>query len=96
MTAAMGHARAQAIGLEVFGWLAADSDRLGRFLAETGAAPADLRDAATEPAFLGFVLDHLLGDETRLLACCAALDLAREAPAAARAALPGGDLPHWT
>ena len=96
MTQAMGRAGAEALGLEVLGWLAEDDARMAPFLAETGADAGDLRAAAGDAAFLGFVLDHLLADESRLLDCCAALGLAPEAPARARAALPGGDLPHWT
>lgn len=93
---ATGRAGAEALALEVLGWLAAEPERLAPFLDETGADPGDLRAAAGDPGFLGFVLDHLMGDESRLIACCTALGIAPEAPARARAALPGGDLPHWT
>jgi hypothetical protein len=93
---AMTEGAAEALGVSVLGWLAEDRDRLGRFLAMTGAAPEDLRAQARDPAFLGFVLDHLLGHEPDLIACCEALGIPPERPAEARAALPGGDLPHWT
>ena|SRR5579864_6141620 len=49
-------------------FLAADAERLGRFLALTGIAPASLRAAAREPGFLLGVLDHLAADEDLLVA----------------------------
>ncbi|MEM1313336.1 MAG: DUF3572 domain-containing protein [Pseudomonadota bacterium] len=87
---------AQALALEALGWLAADADRLGPFMAEAGCGPAELRIRAQEAEFLGFVVDHLLGDEARLMAFCDEVRRPYDAPMRARAALPGGDLPHWT
>jgi len=87
---------AEMMAVQVLGWLAGDDDRLGRFLAQSGAAAEDLRSQAQDPAFLGFVLDFVLADEEALLACCDALGLPPDRPIRARAALPGGDLPHWT
>jgi len=49
-------------------FLAGDAERLGRFLALTGIAPASLRAAAREPGFLLGVLDHVAADEDLLLA----------------------------
>lgn len=87
---------AELVGLQLLGWMAGQDDVVARFLAATGADAADLRARAREPDFLGFVLDYLLADEAALLAACADLDLPPDAPARARASLPGGDLPHWT
>lgn len=78
------------------GWLAADPRRIGAFLDATGLAPGDLRALAGTAGFQAAVLDHLLGDERMLLAFCADTGVPPEAPGRARAALPGGDLPHWT
>jgi hypothetical protein len=77
-------------------WLSARPDVLGRFLAETGAGPDDLRVGLRDPALLGALLDFLLADEALLRAFAADAELDPAAPARARAALPGGDLPHWT
>ncbi|MEM6440706.1 MAG: DUF3572 domain-containing protein [Pseudomonadota bacterium] len=96
MTLPMNKDAAQALALEALGWLAADPDRLGPFMAEAGCGPAELRDRAQAPEFLGFVVDHLLSDEARLMAFCDEAGRSYEAPMRARAALPGGDLPHWT
>lgn len=87
--ARMTREAAETVALQALGWLAAEPDRLARFLALTGTGPEDLRARAGEPAFLAAVLDHLLADERLLLAFAAEAGLAPEAPAAARARLPG-------
>jgi hypothetical protein len=78
------------------GWIAAEPRRLAAFLAATGLAPGAIGGRIGEPAFQAAVLDHLMADERALLAFCAAEGLPPEAPRSARAALPGGELPHWT
>jgi len=87
---------AERVAALLLGWLAEEPGRLGGFLSAAGAAPGDLRAAAADPAFLGFVLDHVLADESLLMEACEGAGLAPETPARARAALPGGDAPHWT
>jgi hypothetical protein len=87
---------AERVALAALAWLADDPARIGAFLAATGASAEELRGAAGRPEFLGFVLDHLLADEGALLAFAAASGMAPDRPARARAALPGGDAPHWT
>ena len=59
---------AEALAIEALGFIAAEPERLGRFLAVTGIGPETIRDAAREPQFLGGVLDHIAGDERLLLA----------------------------
>lgn len=92
----MAPAEAEALAVRALAWLAADAELIGRFLALSGAGPADLRARAAEPEFLGFVLDYLVADETMLLAFAAAEGIRPELAMRARAALPGGDLPDWT
>jgi hypothetical protein len=70
-------------------FIAADSDRLSRFLNLTGLGPHNLRTAAADPAFLSSVLDYLVGDEALLLAFAADAGLKPEAVARAHAALRG-------
>jgi Protein of unknown function (DUF3572) len=70
-------------------FIAADSDRLSRFLNLTGLGPHNLRTAAADPAFLDSVLDYLVGDEQLLLAFAADAGLKPEAVARAHAALRG-------
>jgi len=92
-----GSAEAAAvIALDVLGWMAADPEMIGRFMGETGLDIADLRRAAKAPELQVAVLDFLLGDDRRVLACAEALSLPPEAFQQALAALPGGQSPHWT
>lgn len=88
--------RAETIALQALGWVAAQPDIAGTFLDSSGLAANELRDRAGDPEFLGFVLEYLLHDEAALIAFCTDTDLPADQPARARAALPGGALPHWT
>jgi hypothetical protein len=79
----------EVIALKALGFLAQDGERFQRFLNLTGIELHAIRDAATDPAFLGGVLDHLLGDQTLLLVFAESENLAPEQVAKARRALPG-------
>jgi len=92
----MARPQAEALAVQALVWMAGDADLVGRFLAATGAGPADLRARAADPEFLGFVLDFLLSDEAALVAFAAVERIRPEQPMRARAALPGGELPNWT
>lgn len=92
----MTQGEAETIAIGALGFLAAESDRVGAFLSAAGAAPDDLRARAADPAFLGFVLDHLLGDEAAVLAFAAETGMPPENVMRARRVLPGGDAPEWT
>lgn len=87
---------AQTLALQALAFLAARDDPFTAFLSLSGTDPATLRARAAEPEVLAAVLDFLLADEALLVAFCQAEALPFEAPARARASLPGGDLPHWT
>lgn len=88
--------RAEAVAVAALSWLARREDDLGRFLAASGLDPADLRGAARAPEFLGAVLDFILAEERLARAFVEEEGLGPEDALAARAALPGGDAPHWT
>ncbi len=87
---------AQTIALQALAHIAADEDRLAGFMAQTGLATEELKQRATEPAFLGGVLDFLMSDENALIAFCAQKDMAPDLPGLARRSLPGGEDVHWT
>lgn len=87
---------AHALALQALAYLAQDADRLGAFMASGGLDPASLRTRASDPLLLAAVLDFLLADEPLLVAFCADQGLSPDLPMRARAALPGGNLPHWT
>ena len=58
---------AETIAIEVLSFLAADPERLDRFLALSGIDGQNLRAAAAEAGFLAAVLDYLASDESLLL-----------------------------
>ena len=53
---------AEALSVQALSFIAADAERLGRFLAVTGIGPAEIRAAAREPRFLAGVLEFLVSD----------------------------------
>jgi len=59
--------RAEGLAIEALGFLAGDPERLSRFLDVSGLTPQTLREAATQPSFLGAVLDYLAADESLLV-----------------------------
>ncbi len=80
---------AQAIAVEALAFLAAEPERIGRFLALTGIGPDAIRSAAGEPDFLAGVLDHVSGDERLLLEFAAHAEIKPAAVERARASLGG-------
>lgn len=88
--------RAEEIGLKALTWLAANEDLLPVFFGASGASLADLKAQAGTTAFLASVLDFLLMDDAWVVGFCDACGLAYDQPMRARAALPGGELVHWT
>jgi hypothetical protein len=81
---------AEIVAIQALTFLSEEPERLGRFLDITGIEAAQIRAAAREPGFLAGVLEHMLGDESLLIAfaCSAGIDPA--AVAQARAALGRG------
>jgi hypothetical protein len=87
---------AAAIGQEALIWLAGQPEALERFLNLSGLEPALIRSRASDPEFLGFILEFLLGSDETLLAFAADTGLRPEDPARARLHLAGGEPPNWT
>lgn len=87
---------AETLALRALGWIASDDDLLGRFLGASGASPGDLVAGASDPRFLGAVLDFVLTDDSLVIGFCDDAGYPYAAPLAARAALPGGEVTHWT
>lgn len=92
----MNRDSAETIALQALGWVAADPEVASDFLGAAGMEAGDLRAAAGSPDFLGAVMDYLLGDDARVIAFATQAGIAPEQVLQVRAALPGGDLPHWT
>lgn len=86
-----GHA--ETVALQALGWIAADEDRLGRFMGLAGLTADELRARAGEAEFLGGVLDFVLGDEATTLAFATEAGLKPDALMRLRRKLPGA--PVW-
>ena len=84
-----GRADADDIAVAALGFLAADPERLDRFLGVTGLGPENLRAAAGEPGFLASVLGYLVADEPLLVAFAAEAGIPPERVARAEASLAG-------
>ena len=78
---------AETVALRAFDRLAADDERMGRFLAPTGLQPGTIRDASASPGFLPAILDHVCGDERLLVAIAGEIGAEPDEIAAARARL---------
>lgn len=83
---------AEIIGLNALGFLAADGERLQRFMDLSGLDVAAIRAGATRPAFLGGILDHLLSDESLLLIFAEEQQMRPERIAQLRRKLPGASI----
>ena len=79
---------AQTVALKAIAFIAADEELLPRFVALTGCGADEIKSRIADPAFLGGVLDFILGDEPTLLAFAEAEQFAPETPMAARHKLP--------
>lgn len=84
-------AAAEAVAVEALGFLAADSERLSRFVELCGLDPSNLRAAAAQPGFLAGVLDHIASDESLLVTFAANAGKNPEEVARACALLSGRD-----
>jgi Protein of unknown function (DUF3572) len=80
---------AEALAIQALSFIAEDPERLDAFLAASGIGPEAIRDAARAPGFLGGVLDHMLSDESLLLAFADSAGLDPASIARARRALSG-------
>ncbi len=81
--------QAETVAIQALSFLAADSVRLGRFLAATGIGPAEIREAAREPRFLAGVLEHLSDDESAMMAFALETGIPPEQIVQARTMLSG-------
>ncbi|WP_142850043.1 DUF3572 domain-containing protein [Telmatospirillum sp. J64-1] len=81
--------QAEAIALHALAYILSDEDLLTRFLALTGCDGDSLRRNASDPAFLGAVLDFVLEDDRHVVAVAQAAEINPEMVIVARSALPG-------
>ena len=85
----MDQNHAETLALNCLQYLAEGPDRLGRFLASSGAGPDDLKAGVGNPVFLGGVLDYVLADETLIFMIAESTGQNADSFLRARRALPG-------
>ena len=85
----------RSVAIEALTFLAADPERLERFLALTGLGPHNLRKSADDPGFYSSILDYVVADEPLLAAFAKSAGRAPEEVARAHQSLvrapPEGD-----
>jgi hypothetical protein len=59
---------AETLAIQALAYIAEQPETLGRFLDASGIAADEIRAASRQPDFLAGVLEHMLGDESLLLA----------------------------
>jgi hypothetical protein len=64
---------AEGVAVAVFSAIAAEPERLPRFVAITGLQPELARDAASDPTFLAGVHDYVMTDDVLLVDCATAI-----------------------
>jgi hypothetical protein len=77
------------LAIQALAFIAEEPERLNAFLTVTGIEAAAIRDAARTPGFLGGVLEHMLADESLVLAFADSAGIDPAAIARARNALGG-------
>lgn len=87
---------AESFALQALAWLVGNDDLLPVFLGSTGASESDLKQRATDPVFLGAVLDFVMMDDAWVVSFCNEIGASYDRPMMARAALPGGEQVSWT
>jgi hypothetical protein len=80
---------ARRLAIQALEYLAAEPERLGRFLALSGLDPTTIRAAARQPEFLAGVLEYMLGDERMVAAFTVSVNVPPERIAEAHAVLAG-------
>jgi hypothetical protein len=80
---------AELLAIQALAFIAQEPERLNGFLSVTGIELGAIRDAASEPGFLGGVLEHMLGDESLLIAFAEAAGIDPAEIARARQTLGG-------
>ena len=75
------------LAIQALGFIAEEPARLSRFLDMSGIEGGDIRQAARERRFLAGVLEHMLSDESLLIAFADSAGIDPAYVARARAAL---------
>ena len=84
------HEAAEMLAVQALTFIAEDHERMSGFLASTGLEPGQIRVAAQERGFFAGVLEHMLADESLLVAFADSAGIDPAEIARARAALGHG------
>ena len=87
--------QAEIFALQALTFLAGDEKMISALQAQSGFDPDSLKDNLGNPALLGAILDFLLEDERRLVACCEANEWELGLIGQVRRALPGNTSGIW-
>jgi hypothetical protein len=87
---------AEAMAIQILGWLISQPDLLNRFMALVGVDAGSIRRAAEEPGFLGAVTGFVMAHEPTLLAFCEQNDVRAERVAACHHRLAGPESESWS
>ena len=88
-TGAPAREAAETLAIQAFSFIAEEPERLNGLLSATGLTLNRLRESANQPDFLAGVLEHMLADESLLLAFADSAGIDPAAVARARNALGG-------
>lgn len=91
----LGLEEAEMIGIKALAWLAGNEELLPVFLGATGLNSQDMREIASQPNFLGAVLDFLLLDDEYILSFTENEEVKPDDIYLARQLLPGGESSNW-
>jgi hypothetical protein len=80
---------AETLAIQALSFIAEEPERLNGFLNATGLTPDRLRESANGPDFLAGVLEHMLADESLLMAFADSATIDPADIARARGALGG-------
>ena len=83
------------LAIQALGFIAEEPERRNAFLSVTGIGLGAIRDAARESGFLAGVLEHMLGDESLLIAFAASAGIDPVAVGRARGVLGGTSDRTW-
>jgi hypothetical protein len=86
---------AETLAIQALAFIAEEPDRLAAFLGATGLSPDRIRESANQPHFLRGVLEHMLSDESLVVAFADNAGIDPADIARAYGAI-GGDMgSHW-
>jgi hypothetical protein len=94
-TETMNREKAEEMAVSIFVWLTGREELLSRFLALSGLTATGLRQASSDPGFLGGIVDFVMAHEPTLMEFCKDSGFRPESVAASHHALNGGEADPW-